>query len=531
MQFHAADQWRVVTGGGERIEANNTEVRIANNLVIDGELDLPSGGMIDWANGDARIVEGETNNYSLSFKTYDGSACNTALRLDGDNSALFSGSVTIDTSGSTVLDIQGSQGQLFSVTDDLSGDLFTVADISGVPILNVNASATSSFDGYLGIGTTSPTDKLEVYAPHSQLRLKDSDDNTFTQFSSSGGKFAIRQDSTSANHFWMNSSGNVAIGTPNFYARLSVAATSHNNGISVNRQNDGTAAIYIGNDGGNNPILAANNADMIFGRDLSGTFTERMRMTNAGSLMLSTSGQVIGNTGEVLYLYAGGTSGAGLEINEPANSIYLKSIDGIFPDSDNTGVIGNSTYTFSNGRFTNFHVDSTLTVRGAIDLADNDILRLGSGDDAEFFVNGSHLYLDLNSGIGNFYIRDGSTTRFTFDDNSTFTATADIIAYSDERLKETYVTAREIAKRNQLLIWAVSQASYDAHDRQFIDYSMLDNSRTGKAGEADIIIGIGKTGSSEVENTVRHICVAKNKLNGWHGMINAQIDVEKGTYY
>jgi len=101
----------------------------------------------------------------------------------------------------------------------------------------------------------------------------------------------------------------------------------------------------------------------------------------------------------------------------------------------------------------------------------------------------------------------------------------------DERLKETYVVAREIAKRNRLLMWAVSQASYEAHDRQWIDYSMLDNSRTGKAGEADIIIGIGKTGSSEVENTVRHLCVSKNKLNGWHGMINGQIDIERGIYY
>ena len=101
----------------------------------------------------------------------------------------------------------------------------------------------------------------------------------------------------------------------------------------------------------------------------------------------------------------------------------------------------------------------------------------------------------------------------------------------DERLKETYVTAREIAKRNECLVWAVSQASYDAHDRQFIDYSMLDNSKTGKAGEADIIVGIGKTGSSEVDNIVRHICISKNKINGWHGMINVQIDVQKGVYY
>ena len=101
----------------------------------------------------------------------------------------------------------------------------------------------------------------------------------------------------------------------------------------------------------------------------------------------------------------------------------------------------------------------------------------------------------------------------------------------DERLKETYVHAREIAKRNKLLMWAVSQASNDGHDRQFIDYNMMDNSKTGKAGEADIIIGIGKTGASDVDNIVRHICISKNKINGWHGPINAQIDVQKGVYY
>ena len=91
--------------------------------------------------------------------------------------------------------------------------------------------------------------------------------------------------------------------------------------------------------------------------------------------------------------------------------------------------------------------------------------------------------------------------------------------------------AREIAKRNRCLVWAVSQANYEGHDRQFIDYSMLDNSRTGKAGEADMIIGIGKTGSSDVENTMRHICISKNKINGWHGMINSHIDIQTGIYY
>jgi len=46
------------------------------------------------------------------------------------------------------------------------------------------------------------------------------------------------------------------------------------------------------------------------------------------------------------------------------------------------------------------------------------------------------LYLDLNSGIGNFYIRDGTATRFTFDDAGHFTATGNINSNSDISLKK-----------------------------------------------------------------------------------------------
>ena len=34
MQFHSGDQWRVVTGGGERLEVNNSNTTLATNLVI-----------------------------------------------------------------------------------------------------------------------------------------------------------------------------------------------------------------------------------------------------------------------------------------------------------------------------------------------------------------------------------------------------------------------------------------------------------------------------------------------------------------
>lgn len=50
--------------------------------------------------------------------------------------------LVVNGSGSTILDIQGSQGQLFSITDSLSGSLFAVKDISGIPVLEAFSNNT-----------------------------------------------------------------------------------------------------------------------------------------------------------------------------------------------------------------------------------------------------------------------------------------------------------------------------------------------------------------------------------------------------
>ena len=76
--------------------------------------------------------------------------------------------LVVNGTGGTLLDVQGSAGQLFSVTDSLTGDLFAVSDISGIPILNVNSSGavdidgTLAVDGKLGVGLTPTTVNLEV---------------------------------------------------------------------------------------------------------------------------------------------------------------------------------------------------------------------------------------------------------------------------------------------------------------------------------------------------------------------------------
>lgn len=99
----------------------------------------------------------------------------------------------------------------------------------------------------------------------------------------------------------------------------------------------------------------------------------------------------------------------------------------------------------------------------------------------------------------------------------------------DERLKELYVMGREMAKRNNCLVWAVSQASYEAHQREIIDFAMLDSSRTGKAGEADVILGIGR--GLGVDDNTRFLTISKNKVNGWHGTAHAFLNIETGRYY
>jgi hypothetical protein len=60
-----------------------------------------------------------------------------ASRLTVSGSAGTGSAIYAYKSGSTVLDIQGSQGQLFSVIDALSGSLMSVNDVSGLPILEV----------------------------------------------------------------------------------------------------------------------------------------------------------------------------------------------------------------------------------------------------------------------------------------------------------------------------------------------------------------------------------------------------------
>jgi hypothetical protein len=149
-------------------------------------------------------------------------------------------------SGSTILDIQGSQGQLFSVTDNLSGSLFSVNDISGLPILEVFS------DDSVKIGTFN-AEAIKVSGSNANITgsLFGTSSwalnavNALTSSNIQGGTvnyLPIWNTATSLSSSAIyQSAGNVGIGTTTPNAKLDVNGTL-SNGINVTSSGIGSHA-------------------------------------------------------------------------------------------------------------------------------------------------------------------------------------------------------------------------------------------------------------------------------------------------
>jgi len=103
-------------------------------------------------------------------------------------------------------------------------------------------------------------------------------------------------------------------------------------------------------------------------------------------------------------------------------------------------------------------------------------------------------------------------------------------ARTDEKLRSIYTKYREICKRHNLFGIGISQASADAEERTHVTYAMMENSKTGKAAEADLIIGIGKNDITNNDDTRRYLTISKNKLSGFHGNIVCNLETKRNRY-
>ena len=177
-------QWRDAAGT-ERFHMQDTGEMYApsigtgtdNSVVV-----LNSSGYFKTDEIDSRVwgstlVDGSgTANYITKWSDAD-TLTNSVMYDDGTNIGIGittpSAKVDVYQSGSTAFNVAGSQGQLFSVTDSLSGSLMSVNDISGIPILEVfsddrvvagtfGSNALVVNGGSVGVGTSAPTKLLTV---------------------------------------------------------------------------------------------------------------------------------------------------------------------------------------------------------------------------------------------------------------------------------------------------------------------------------------------------------------------------------
>jgi len=120
--------------------------------------------------------------------------------------------VPYDTLNSGTLSWEGSAGQLFSITNNLTtGSIFSVNDVSGIPSIDVNADGTiqlGPYGGNVGVGILTPLDKLHVVG---NLRVT----GTFKDSSGDAGTAGQFLTSTGTGTDWITSSAVVNRSTDN----------------------------------------------------------------------------------------------------------------------------------------------------------------------------------------------------------------------------------------------------------------------------------------------------------------------------
>jgi hypothetical protein len=165
----------------------------------------------------------------------------------------------------TVLDVQGTQGQLFSVTDSLTGDLFSVSDISGVPILNVNSSGLVNIDGDLNLSDGNEiklgaSQDLQIYHDGSNSYIKETGTGNLL-ITSNGASVQINKGTTE------NMAEFIVDGAVKLYYDSARKFETTNTGVTVTGNSTVTGISYV-NTYLVTPIIYSGGGNVNFGNDI-----------------------------------------------------------------------------------------------------------------------------------------------------------------------------------------------------------------------------------------------------------------------
>jgi len=304
IQFHSNDQWRVVTNGTERLEVNNTQVTVANNLQVNGSIyasqyiyhtgdintymGFPSNDTISWNTaGSERMRINSSGNVGIGttlsgglpdkvvIKTGGQGVIKDALMLTTGQADNYAGTgVRINMSGVSEANSDIRRSYIESATSSTGNDHYLAFATNSAGSDATEAMRIDS-SGNVGIGTTNSVYKLQVYdASSSQVRITNGlptpvDLQLFASSSSYAGigtasnhRLAFRTNNTEKVTILAN--GNVGIGTTSPGSLLSLRREGNGSLFEFNRPASGVEALY-GGIVGNDPYFYSNNGIFTLG--------------------------------------------------------------------------------------------------------------------------------------------------------------------------------------------------------------------------------------------------------------------------
>jgi hypothetical protein len=102
-----------------------------------------------------------------------------------------------------------------------------------------------------------------------------------------------------------------------------------------------------------------------------------------------------------------------------------------------------------------------------------------------------------------------------------------------ESLKANAIYARNIGKMYGCLVVYCTQLSAEAEGKIVLSQAMIEGSKTGLAGESDLMILIARNpplNDQTEDDGMRYLNIVKNKISGVHRIVNCEFDYTTGVY-